>query len=273
MPYAAKMRKRGLILAASNGLDTHVRAAVDGLSPEVADSSHTVNAFRKSDGLLVISKFDFTWALDRGYQPENRIAVVQNPLQESFLERPVKWSRRPLALYVGRPQGIKGYGCILEMLRRRRPTGVRLVLIGISARKLTEDLSGLAPCDLEAVPGGLSRQELIQWYEQAAIMFLPSMYESFGLVVAEGMACGAAAVATPTGFAWQLEDRREVLHVPFGDADALAEALELLARDEQMRLAIAKNGYQRVQELRWPNAKAQLAAFLERMQQEGPKGQ
>jgi glycosyltransferase involved in cell wall biosynthesis len=67
--------------------------------------------------------------------------------------------------------------------------------------------------------------------------------EPFGLVIAEAMACGKAVVASRAGGAIELTDEcaNAVTHMP-GDARALADRIEQLARDESRRRELGAAG-------------------------------
>jgi glycosyltransferase involved in cell wall biosynthesis len=67
--------------------------------------------------------------------------------------------------------------------------------------------------------------------------------EPFGLVIAEAMACGKAIVASRAGGAIELTEAcaNAVTYVP-GDAQALADRIEQLARDESLRRELGASG-------------------------------
>jgi len=77
----------------------------------------------------------------------------------------------------------------------------------------------------------------------------PDFGEGFGLVIAEGMAAGAATVATRCGAAPELiEDERTGLLVPPRDAAALAAALRRLLEKPDFRRDLAEAGRRSVAE-------------------------
>lgn len=67
--------------------------------------------------------------------------------------------------------------------------------------------------------------------------------EPFGLVIAEGMACGRAVIASRAGGALEIfeEDVSAVSHAP-GDARELARQMERLARDPALRTGLGAKG-------------------------------
>ena len=75
------------------------------------------------------------------------------------------------------------------------------------------------------------------------IFVLSSKWEGFGLVIAEAMAAGKPVVATSVGGVPELvENGLTGLLVPPDDANALAEALLLLAKDPELRQVMGQNG-------------------------------
>jgi glycosyltransferase involved in cell wall biosynthesis len=85
-------------------------------------------------------------------------------------------------------------------------------------------------------------------YQQADLFVLPSRRESFGLVLAEAMACGLAVVATTAGAIPEVvEDGTTGLLVRPDEAQALAEAVISLLEDPEARRAMGIEGRRRVE--------------------------
>jgi glycosyltransferase involved in cell wall biosynthesis len=76
-----------------------------------------------------------------------------------------------------------------------------------------------------------------------------SRIESFGLAIAEAMACGVAVVATETAGAREILGQSETgLLVPVGNAEALATAVRALLNDEDRRRSLGNAGCKAVSE-------------------------
>lgn len=131
-----------------------------------------------------------------------------------------------------------------------RAAGRRLVVVGperdadlaAELRRRGADVRGFVPKD-----------ELVAIYQQAAALLLPTLYEGFGLTVAEAMACGTPVVAAPDAAV------REV----GGDAIAYAEPSrfgtvlsEVLADPDRWSRA----GLERSRTLSWDATAAATAA-------------
>ena len=82
---------------------------------------------------------------------------------------------------------------------------------------------------------------------------LPSYYESFGMVALEAMACGSPVVASRVGgLQTTVRDRVTGLLVREHDPAALAEALERLLGDEDLRWRLGREGVRWAAQHRWP---------------------
>jgi alpha-maltose-1-phosphate synthase len=108
----------------------------------------------------------------------------------------------------------------------------------------------------------LPRSEVIQLYEHAAVFCCPSVYEPFGIINLEAMACETAVVASRVGGIPEVvvpEETGLLVDLTlspgtFEPADAaafssaLAAAINRLARDPELRTKMGRQGRQRVLE-------------------------
>src|SRR6202012_5329153 len=112
----------------------------------------------------------------------------------------------PYVLFVGRITRQKGVTHLVDAIRYLPPTTQVVLCAGapdtpeISAelqRKVTE-ARGFNPRVIW-IDKMLSKQEAIQLYSHATVFCCPSVYEPFGIINLEAMACKAAVVASATG--------------------------------------------------------------------------
>ena len=94
----------------------------------------------------------------------------------------------------------------------------------------------------------LNREQLARFFQLNHVCVFPSLHpEAFGIVAAEAMASGLALVSTGVGGAAEVfEDGISGLHYPAGNSTALAQRLELLARDPALLVRLQRAGEQRV---------------------------
>jgi glycosyltransferase involved in cell wall biosynthesis len=254
-------RCRPLPVSRSNGLETHWASRTRAAEGIVVTAGERFSdrlkeiAFRRAQALTVVSHFDGRFAASKRYQPDSRLLVLENPLDSEWLGQAPMFDREPLVGFVGGWLARKGCERIPEVIGlvlAERP-GARFVLIGIG--EAGEQAIGAAFGDdprIQVVRFA-PRAQIREQFHRMAVLMMPSFFESFGLVAAEAMACGAALAAAPTGLAADLGlDEYERI----GDltSSGIAGAVLRLLRNEQRRQQIARAGHARVQSLRWEEA-------------------
>ena len=165
---------------------------------------------------------------------------------------------KSMLLFVGRIEPLKGLETLLEAVallvarESRRRECYCLAVIGGDPDADPETMSAemARMKELRSVKGisdmvtflGKKDQDTLQYYYSAAdIAIVPSQYESFGLVALEAMACGTPVVASETGgLAFLVKNGETGYHVPTSDPAALAEKLELLLDNHELRLAMGR---------------------------------
>lgn len=138
-----------------------------------------------------------------------------------------------MILFAGRLTEAKGADVAIRACARLREQGlaVRLELAGEGPER--GRLEGLAAdLGVEArFHGGLALGQLIELYERASVLVLPSRTEGWPKVLAEAMAFGVPCVATRGGLNdWMLGEGRGMT-VEYRDAVQLAEAVTRLLRE------------------------------------------
>lgn len=144
-------------------------------------------------------------------------------------------------LYVGRVEQTsrwKGLQVLVEALPRLRALvpDARLTIVGDGddVVPLQKRAAELGVADLVEWVGSVDHSALPAYYRRAGVTVLPSLTEaeSFGMTLAEAMACGCPVVGSAVGgIPYVVRDGLDGLLVPPGDPDALADALAaVLAR-------------------------------------------
>jgi glycosyltransferase involved in cell wall biosynthesis len=147
-----------------------------------------------------------------------------------------------LILFVGQLSWRKGVLTLLEAFRRLavKNDNVSLMLVGQGPLE-AELLKRRVEYGLEKrviVHGHASQTDLPGIYGAADVFVLPSLYDTFGVVICEAMACGLPIITTPNVGAVSsiVKDGVNGIVVNPDSVDELAAALEQVQRSQAMRL-------------------------------------
>jgi glycosyltransferase involved in cell wall biosynthesis len=150
-----------------------------------------------------------------------------------------------LVLYVGRITKTKGVHILLESLRYLKQP-IDLVLIGPpdwgfeEISKLIMKAKGMHNVRYLGI---LKTEEVIRWYQKASIFVHPSFMEIFPMTDLEALACGTPVVATPVGGIPEIVcDGKNGISVPVGDPVRLAEAIQYLLENKNIRIKYGEEG-------------------------------
>jgi starch synthase len=95
----------------------------------------------------------------------------------------------------------------------------------------------------------VKKPDVIQLYSHATVFACPSVYEPFGIINLEAMACETAVVASATGGILEVvEDGKTGILVPPSNPGELAQALNRLVTNPDEAAAMGRAGRQRVED-------------------------
>ena len=142
----------------------------------------------------------------------------------------------------------KGINYLIAAFRKvvdRYPrASLRIVGDGEERRALQKQIAALGLDDRVTLLG--NQTDVPRLMNEFDIFVLPSVWEPFGLVIAEAMACGKPVVATNVGGIPEIvEHNRTGILVPPAEATPLANALAALLGDERLRDEMGSAGRQR----------------------------
>jgi glycosyltransferase involved in cell wall biosynthesis len=176
----------------------------------------------------------------------------------------------PVALLaIGAVSPRKGYDVLVAALADLHDLDWRLTIAGALDR--AEDCvaklrAAIAASNLDGkitLAGQVDDGELEALYDKADVLVSPSLFEGYGMVLAEGMARGLALVASTGGAAAETVPDGAALKVQPGDVPGLREALRRVIADPAARQAYADRAWAASQTLpRWSDTAARVAATL-----------
>ena len=148
----------------------------------------------------------------------------------------------------------KGWKILLQALERL-PENFKLVMAGDGPER-QELLEWLAKPGLQGrvhYAGVLAKDQLLASYPLFDVLVLPSLttpqsVEQFGAVLGEAMACGVPVIGSDSGAIPETIGTAGLV-VPEGDSAALAQAIDLLTRDQELRFRVVAAGRQKYHNL------------------------
>jgi MMP alpha-(1->4)-mannosyltransferase len=191
-------------------------------------------------------------ARDFGLQPAG-ISLVYNGIDTDVFRPVDDVKRRPLRLMAtcsadaplkGTRYLLRAYAKLLETYPDLELLLVSKPLPGGKTEKLVKKL-GLQ--DKIQFVSGISTEQMVNYYAEASIAVVPSVYEGFGLPAGEAMACGVAVVSTDGGALPEVVGDAGVI-VPAKNVEAMAKAIDKLLRDPARREALGAAGRERILE-------------------------
>ncbi len=106
--------------------------------------------------------------------------------------------------------------------------------------------------DVVTFLGSRDQDTLVDYYNAASMVVVPSHYESFGMVALEAMACGTPVIASDVGgLSLNVADGFNGYLVPKGDVSELAYKMELLLEHQQLRAQLGTQACQWAQRFSW----------------------
>lgn len=98
--------------------------------------------------------------------------------------------------------------------------------------------------------GHVSDEKLAAYYRGAVALVCPSLWEGFGMPVAEAMASGCPVIASTAGALPEVVGRSGILLNPI-DVLGFAKAMQKIARDKAFRKTLQAKGLKRVAKYNW----------------------
>jgi glycosyltransferase involved in cell wall biosynthesis len=148
------------------------------------------------------------------------------------------------ALFVGRVSLGKGAPVLAAAARKLANGPVRFRMVG------PIDVPEAARHELQQVTdlvGPVPRSSVLREMSRADLFVFPSFCEGSAVVCYEALAAGLPVVTTPTAGS-VVRDGIDGFIVPPGDAEALAEKVELLAHDNELRDSMSVRAKERAQQ-------------------------
>lgn len=218
----------------------------------------------RSSRLIAVSQATREDLLHYYALPPGRVRVVHHGVGDRFFE--IGWERRrltpePFVLCVSTLHPHKNLDRLVDAFAevRRAIPCCKLTLVGLRGhhtKPLESRVHDLGLDDAVEFTGWIPRERLFDLFLRASAFVYPSLFEGFGMPVAEAMAAGI-----PTACSW-IDPLREVagdaaLLFDPDDTRAIRDALLRLLGDGELRTRLAAAGPERASEFSWDEAAKQ----------------
>jgi glycosyltransferase involved in cell wall biosynthesis len=219
--------------------------------------------------------------------PAGRIDVVPHGVQHARFRplppRQVEVFRRErglperFVLFLGTLEPRKNLVTLIEAFARTRGArrGPKLVIAGGKGwyyREIFERVEELDLVDAVCFPGFVPDAELPLWYNAATVFVYPSLYEGFGMPLLEAMACDTPVIASKVSCMPEVVGDVGPLVAP-DDVAGLADNLERLLADAELRAELSRRGRRRASAYTWTaTATATVASYRRALENDGDTG-
>lgn len=203
-----------------------------------------------------------------------KVRVVPYGVGDVFHESPAPGpmpesirSLRPFLLCVGNRKPHKNLVAAVEALALLRGEGSRLKLVvaGGSShdgwKPVAERASALGVGDALVDLRDLSDHDLALLYRECEALLFPSLYEGFGLPVAEAMACGTPVIASDRASLPEVVGDAGLLVDPTSPAE-FARGVRRLEREPGLRATLGHRGRERAAHFTWRETGRRTADLL-----------
>jgi alpha-maltose-1-phosphate synthase len=209
--------------------------------------------------------------------PEERVRVIHNGIDlKTWKPSSAVATRKAFGidgdyiLFVGRTSRQKGMVHLLEAMNHVDP-GVRLVCC--TSAPDTPEIEEEIAAKVKQTPRCLwintllREEQYIELYSNCTVFCCPSVYEPFGIINLEAMACERPVVASRVGGIPEVVvPEKTGMLVPPGDAKALADALNSVLRNRDRAREMGLAGRKRVEEqFSWTSIAAKTAQMYEEL--------
>lgn len=247
---------RGLLLRRDGGLCT--RPAADACRQCLPETTIGALTLRKARLLAILEQVDAFIAPSRDLRdrfiawglPGDRIWVIPNAVPDSVARRTASRARPDRFAFFGNIASHKGVYVLLKAAERvaQRGTELRVTLHGRLNHPTAQTQRAFAAALGAAAPvaqhvGPYHRSQVQGLMAGADWVVLPSVwFENAPLVLLEARRAGLPVICTALGGMQELvSDGHDGVLVPRGDAAALAETMETLAKDPALWARMAEN--------------------------------
>ncbi len=223
-------------------------------------------AVKSADKIIAVSDNTKKDLIDLFNAPEEKIEVIYEGVEEIYRPLKLESSLRGIKdkynlpekfiLFVGTIEPRKNLKKLIEAFgefKKSGPAEHKLVIAGGRGWQYEDIFKAVGKLGLSKeiiFPDYIPERDLPLIYNAADLFVYPSLYEGFGLPVLEAMACGVAVITSNVSSLPEVAGDAAVLVDP-DDTRAIAEAMENVLQDNDLKRKMIENGLKRAAMFSW----------------------
>jgi alpha-1,3-rhamnosyl/mannosyltransferase len=232
-----------------------------------ADREFAERVLRQAAGLIAVSEATRRDAIEILRLPQEKIRTIHNGVADAYFEAPPPPPRRkPYALFVGTIEPRKNVDRLLDAWESL-PGAVRaeydLLLAGGEGWRCDTTVARLRAARAGIHWVGYYPEPLLpELIRGATVLVYPSLYEGFGLPVAQAMACGTACITSGVSSLPEIAGDAALFVNP-QSVEEIRHAILRLLEDPEERARLGAAGRVRAERMfRWERAARESLQFF-----------
>lgn len=235
---------------------------------------------KKCNLILTVSEFEKNNILDKLSLPAEKVQVLYNGVSAQFnntyspqqVEEFRQRYQLPLQyiLFLGNTAPKKNTLNVIKAyvdFCLSQKNDIPLVLLDYKKElvvKLLEELKQPQLIHRFLFPGYVPHHEMPLMYNAATLFLYPSLRESFGLPILEGMACGVPVLTSTTSSMPEIAGDAALLVDPFNYQE-ISNGIKRLMDNEGLRSGYKEKGLERVKQFTWKASAEKLLGIYEEL--------
>jgi glycosyltransferase involved in cell wall biosynthesis len=206
------------------------------------------------DTFLFVSEVTEKKVLARVSRPVHFSSVIPNGINDDLLKTDPQ-DGSSLLFFSRLDVYQKGIDVLIAAFAKisERYQDITLVLAGYEFDKFERIVTGLAPALRERIvyAGFVTGEKKARLLSQARLFVLPSRYESLPISIFEAAACGKAVLVSDIAEMAFVEREGFGLSFASGSVEGLAEKMDLLMQDKDLRARLGRRGREFARDYLW----------------------
>lgn len=231
-----------------------------------------------AEKIITVSDFERMRILEHFGLPGERVVTVYNAVgshfapvtdNERIAEKQKKYKLpNEYMLFLGNTDPKKNVVGLLKallILKKENKLTLPLVITDLDQNYLQQTLQELKATEIEkdiVLCGYIPNQDLPAVYSKASVFLYPSLRESFGIPILEGMACGVPVITSNTASMPEVAGDAAVFVDPFLPS-SIAGQIHHLLTDANKRTELVEKGFARAKNFSWEKTARQVVQLYE----------